>query len=127
MQCLLTYDRISVLAGIMGRYKKGETEVRMSSEGYLSHLDRKLGLPIGTIYNMCKAARNSKSAERKECKVTYKGLTSKAVRVSAGHFVSVQKEIFLIEGGKTDGGRKVLAQVFLNMEETMQSGSSPIA
>lgn len=119
--------QIAVLTGIMGRYKKGETEVRMSSEGYLSHLDRKLGLPVGTIYSLCKAARNSKLAERKECRVTYKGLTSRSVRVSAGHFISVQKEIFLIEGGKTDGGRKVLAQVFLSMGEPVHSGSSFVA
>ena len=94
----------------------------MSSEGYLTHLDRKLGLPVGTIYGMCKEARNGKSAARNECKVTYKGLTSKSIRVSAGHFLPVQKEIFLIEGGKTDGGRKVLAQVFLNLREIIKSG-----
>ena len=111
----------------MGRYKKSEREVRMSSEGYLSHLDQKLGMPVGTIYSLCKAAVSRKSIERKECKVTYKGLTSKSVRVSSGNFSWVPKKIFLIEGKETDEGRKVLAQVFLDMPDTQQSYSSLIA
>lgn len=105
----------------MGRYKKGEAEAKMSSEDYLSHLDRKLGLPIGTIYSLCTAAVSRKSIERKECRVTYKGSTSKSVRVSAGHFNSVPKKIFLVEGRETPDGRKVLAQVFLSRSDTTQS------
>lgn len=108
----------------MGRYKKSEREVRMSSEGYLSHLDQKLGMPVGTIYSLCKAAVSGKSIERKECRVTYKGLTSKSVRVSGGQFNWVPKRIFLIEGNETNEGRKVLAQVFLSMPDTQQSYSS---
>ena len=93
----------------MGRYEKDEKEVPMSSEDYLLYLDRKLGLPAGTIYEFCKVAKSGKPIERDECRVTYKGLTSKFLRVGAGHFIDAPKKVFLIEGSKTDQGRKVLA------------------
>lgn len=87
----------------------------MTSEDYLSHIDQKLGLPIGTIYGLCKEAARSESIERSECKVTYKGLTS--IKLDTGQIISAPRKVFLIEGGKTDQGRKVLAQVFLSMPD----------
>src|SRR3970040_769006 len=101
----------------MGRYKKSEGGARMWSEDYLSHIDQKLGLPVGTMYSLCKAAVKNEVIERNECKVTYKGLASKSIRLNAGQFVSTPKKVFLIEGGKTDRGRKGLAQVFLSMPD----------
>ena len=89
----------------------------MSSEDYLSHIDQKLGLPVGTLYSLCKVAATSGSVERNGCKVTYKGLTSRSIRLNAGQFVSAPNKVFLIEGSKTDRGRKVLAQVFLSMPD----------
>lgn len=89
----------------------------MTSEDYLLHIDRKLGLPVGTVYSLCKAAESGESVERDECKVTYKGLTSVSIRVGARNFGSLTKKVFLIEGSKTNGGRKVLAQVFLSMPD----------
>ena len=100
----------------MGRYRKDEEEARMSSEGYLLHLDKKLKLPTGTLIGMCRESMGGKPSERKECRVTYKGLTSKMVRVGAGNFTSVPKEIFLIESGEEHGVRRVLAQIFLKMQ-----------
>ncbi len=87
----------------------------MSSEGYLLHLDRKFGLPNRTIYGLCWAAEIGKPIERDECRVTYRGLASRFVRVSSGEFRLVPKKVFLIEGAKTGAGRKVLAQVFLDI------------
>ncbi|MBI2183758.1 MAG: hypothetical protein HYU39_02235 [Thaumarchaeota archaeon] len=95
----------------------------MSSEGYLSHLDRKLGFPVGTIYRLCKEARNTKTSELNECRVTYKGLTESA-KVRAGSTSSVTKDVFLIERNITGGGRKVLAQVFLSVPEPAREGST---
>ncbi|MBM3897714.1 MAG: hypothetical protein FJ358_04225 [Thaumarchaeota archaeon] len=88
----------------------------MSSEDYLSHIDQKLGLPVGTVYSLCKAAVKSETIERDECRVTYKGLTSKFIKLNAGQFVPTPKKVFLIEGSKTDR-RKVLAQVFLSLPD----------
>ena len=99
----------------MGRYRKDEEEARMSSEGYLLHLDKKLKLPEGTLIGMCRESMSGRPSERKECRITYKGLTSKMVRVGAGNFSSVPKRIFLIESGEEDKVRRVLAQIFLSM------------
>ena len=103
----------------MGRYKKEDSEGPKSSEDYLSHIDLKLGLSIGTVYSLCQKARTSRISERTECRVTYRGLT-RSVGNRAGPSGSATKEIFLIEseGGV---GRKVLAQVFLSMPDTRQT------
>jgi hypothetical protein len=89
----------------------------MSSEDYLSHIDQKLNLPVGTIYSLCKAAVKSKIIERDECRVTYKGVSSRSIKLNTGQFVSAPRKVFLIEGSKTDRGRKVLAQVFLSIPD----------
>jgi hypothetical protein len=99
----------------VGRYKKGEAENRMSAEGYLLHLDHKLGMSDGTLSRLCKEAFNSAGgfSERKECRVTYKGIAVKYVKQGSGRFVESPRQVFLIEGGLTKEGRKVLAQVYL--------------
>lgn len=90
----------------------------MSSEGYLSYLDMKLGLPTGTIYGYCKAAVSSRSIERPECRFTYRGLATRPVRVSSKHFSWVTKRVFLIEDKYSKEGRELLAQVFLSIPDT---------
>lgn len=99
----------------------------MSSEDYLAHLDRKLGMLVGTIYGMCVASVSHRSIGRDECRVTYKGLTSRSVKVNPGRFMAVQKKVFLIEGNETDEGRKVLAQVFLSMSDTAEHDAQLVA
>lgn len=104
--------------GSMGRYKKSESGARMSSEDYLLHIDRKLGLPVGTVYGLCREAASGKPIERDECKVTYKGIALKSIKAGAHRFIPVPKKVFMIEGSNTDRGRKVLAQVFLSMPDS---------
>ena len=108
----------------MGRYKKDEVETRGSSESYLSHLDEKFGMVEGTFYSMCEESMSGESVERKECRITYKGPTTKLIRVGAGRFVPIQKKVFLIEGSEQKGERKVLAQVFLSMPKMSQTRDS---
>ena len=103
----------------MGRYSNEEGDPRNTGERYLLHLDKKFGYPPGATYELCKRAVVDKSVERKECRILYKGSTEKMVKVSPRNFQPVLKKIFLIEDGNTNG-RKVLAQVSLDMED--QSG-----
>ncbi len=88
----------------------------MTGEEYLLHLDKKFGFPPGATYELCKRAVVGKSIEKKECRVLYKGSIEKMVRVSPRNFQPVKKQIFLIEDGNING-RKVLAQVFLGMDD----------
>ena len=88
----------------------------MTGEEYLLHLDKKFGFPPWATYELCKRAVVDKSIEKKECRVLYKGSIEKMVRVSPKNFQPVKKQIFLIEDGNING-RKVLAQVFLGMDD----------
>ena len=100
----------------VGRYSNEEGDPRNSGERYLLHLDKKFGFPSGAMYELCKTAVVGKSVERKECRILYKGSIEKMVRVSPRNFQPVPKKIFLIEDGNIKG-RKVLAQVSLDMED----------
>ncbi len=100
----------------MARYSNEEGDPRNSGERYLLHLDKKFGFPPVATYKLCKRAVGRNSIERKECRVLYKGSIAKMVTVSPRNFQPVMKKIFLIEDGNVNG-RKVLAQVFLGMDD----------
>ncbi len=100
----------------MARYSNEQRDPRNSGEAYLLHLDKKFGFRPGSTYALCKRAVGDKSIEKKEYKISYKGSIEKMVRVSPRNFQPVMKKIFLIEDGNANE-RKVLAQVFLDMDD----------
>ncbi len=100
----------------MARHTKEKWRKRPTGEAYLLHLDKKFGFPPGATYELCKRAVGRKSIEKKECRILYKGSIKKMIRVSPRNFQPVKKKIFLIEDGNINE-RKVLAQVFLGMED----------
>ncbi len=101
---------------LVARYTNEQRDPRNSGEAYLLHLDKKFGFPPGATYELCRRAVGDKSIEKKEYKISYKGSIEKMVRVSPRNFQPVKKKIFLIEDGNANE-RKVLAQVFLDMED----------
>ena len=101
---------------LVARYSNEQRDPRNSGEAYLLHLDKKFGFRPGSTYALCKRAVTDKSIEKKEYKISYKGMIEKMVRVSPRNFQPVMKKIFLIEDGNSNE-RKVLAQVFLDMED----------
>lgn len=100
----------------MARYANEDRDPRNSGESYLLHLDKKFGYPPGSTYNLCKKAVESKLIEKKECRILYKGSIEKLVRISPRNFQPAMKKVFLIEDGNVNE-RKVLAQVFLGMDD----------
>ncbi len=101
---------------LMARYSNEERDPRNSGESYLLHLDKKFGFRPGATYDLCKRAIGDKLIEKKEYRISYKGSIEKMIRVSPRNFQPVKKKIFLIEDGNSNE-RKVLAQVFLDMED----------
>ncbi|MBI4258155.1 MAG: hypothetical protein HY619_04295 [Thaumarchaeota archaeon] len=101
---------------LLGRYKKGETEGKMSTVGYLSHLDKWLGLPSGTLLELCQKSVKTSVVESRDYKITYRGKTRRSTRVGPKHFLPMSRMVFLIEGVQSSGGRKVLAQISLSEE-----------
>ncbi len=100
----------------MARYSNEARDPHNSGEAYLLHLDKKFGFRPGSTYDLCKQAVGEKPIEKKEYRISYKGSIEKMIRVSPRNFQPVMKKIFLIEDGNSNG-RKVLAQVFLDMED----------
>ncbi|MBI2183630.1 MAG: hypothetical protein HYU39_01595 [Thaumarchaeota archaeon] len=97
----------------LGRYKKGETEEKMSTVGYLSHLDKWLGLPSGTLLELCQKSVKTSVIENHDYRITYRGKTRRSTRVGPKRFLPISRMVFLIEGAQGSAGRKVLAQISL--------------
>jgi hypothetical protein len=86
----------------------------MSTSGYLSHLDGRLGLPTGSLFKLCQKSTSKGVVENSSYKVTYRGRIERSKKASAGNFLLTGRKVFLIEGKRSkDGGRIFLAQISL--------------
>ncbi len=92
----------------------------MSTIGYLSHLDRRLGLADGRLLELCQKSIKTGSVERRNYKITYRGMTTRSTRVGPKHFLTMSKWVFLIEGMRNPKNRNVLAQISLSVDESAQ-------
>jgi hypothetical protein len=97
-------------------YRLAEERGHLTSEGYLEFLDQSLGIPRGTIYNLCLRAMESKTTTESGVKVTYRGKTERQVRTSPRHSALVRKAIFLIEFKMTKAGKQIDRVIQVHLE-----------
>lgn len=99
----------------MGNYS-GARKAHLTSKEYLVLLDGKLGLPQGTIYNLCVAAAKSKVEAKSGVTVTYRGVVVRQKRLSTHKFFPVPKAVFLIEFRVTKAGKQYDRVVQVHLE-----------
>jgi hypothetical protein len=97
-------------------YRSGTRGEHLTSRGYLEHLDQRLGLSKGTIYDLCLKAMQSKTKTGSGVKVTYRGKTERQIRTSPRHSIRVRKAIFLIEFKMTKAGKQIDRVVQVHLE-----------
>ncbi len=96
-------------------YRSGERRQHLTSNDALENIDRKLGFPRGTLYDLCLASIKSKTKTKPGVKVTYRGETDRQIRMTR-RFVQVRKAIFLIEFKITKAGKLVDRVVQVHLE-----------
>ena len=97
-------------------YLSGARRTRLRTKEYLEVLDGKLGLPPGTLYNLCVAAVKSKDEAKEGITVTYRGVTMRRKRRAAHKFLQLTKSVFLIEFGVTKAGKRHNRAVQVQLE-----------
>ncbi len=97
-------------------YRSAAMGGHLTSRGYLEYIDQRLGLPRGTVYDLCLAAIKSKTESKSGVKVTYRGETERQVRMSSQHSVPMRKGIFLIEYKMDKGGKQIDRVVQVHLE-----------
>ena len=96
-------------------YRSGARREHLTSNDALENIDRKLGFPRGTLYDLCIASIKSKTITKSGVKVTYRGETDRQIRMTHS-FVQVRKAIFLIEFKTTNAGQLVDRVVQVHLE-----------
>ena len=93
-------------------YRSREEREHPTSNDALENIDRKLGFPRGTLYDLCLASIKSKTKTKPGVKVTYRGEIERRIQTTQ-RFVQVRKAVFLIEFKIPKAGKLVdrLAQV----------------
>lgn len=95
-------------------YRSGASRQHLTSNDALENIDRKLGFPRGTLYDLCLASIKSKTKTKPGVKVTYRGEIDRQIRTR--RFVQVRKAIFLIEFKITKAGKLVDRVVQVHLE-----------
>ncbi len=96
-------------------YRSGSRREPLTSNGALENIDRSLGFPKGTIYDLCLASIKSKTKTKPGVKVTYRGHIDHQIRMTH-RFVQVPKAIFLIEFKVLKAGKLVDRVVQVHLE-----------
>ncbi len=96
-------------------YRSGARREHLTSNDALESIDRKLGFPRGTLYDLCLASIKSKTKTKSGVKVTYRGEFDRQIRMTR-RFVQVRKAIFLIEFKITKAGKLVDRVVQVHLE-----------
>ncbi len=96
-------------------YRSGGRREHLTSNDALESIDRKLGFPRGTLYDLCLASIKSKTKTKPGVKVTYRGEIDRQIRMTR-RFVQVRKAIFLIEFKITKAGKLVDRVVQVHLE-----------
>ena len=97
-------------------YRSGTRGEHLTSRGYLEYIDQRLGFSRGTIYDLCLAAKKSKTISKSGVKVTYRGETERLIAMTPHHSVAVRKAIFLIEFKMTKAAKQIDRVVQVHLE-----------
>ena len=96
-------------------YRSGARREHLTSNDALENIDRKLGFPRGTLYDLCIASIESKTKTKPGVKVTYRGEFHRQIRMTR-RFVQVRIAIFLIEFKIPKAGKLVDRVVQVHLE-----------
>jgi len=96
-------------------YRSGASREHPTSNDALENIDRKLGFPRGTLYDLCLTSIKSKTKTKPGVKVTYRGEIDRQIRMTR-RFVQVRKAIFLIEFKITKAGKLLDRVVQVHLE-----------